>query len=321
VVTRRVLLLATKDTIAQSRRPGHEAVASGAELLRAIPAPAARVSVEDVVTEPSWDVTPATMVALARRARAAIAEDGFDGVVVAYGADALEDVAFLADCLAGPGGPIVFTAATRPLDDPFSDGPRNLASAVTAASDPALTGAGAVVCLNDEVHAARWVTQVDADCFSSGSHPLLGRVTGTAVETLAAPPPRPPKPRGEPETNVALIKTYPGIEADLLHAAVDSGARGVVLEGTGRFNVPATLLAAISDLTEWDIPVVVASRSRTRPVDLTDLPAGTAMAAALGAIGARDLPAGKAHAALMVALGAIGGVRVARDWFRHLDRT
>ncbi|MER7008400.1 asparaginase domain-containing protein [Dactylosporangium sp. NPDC000555] len=324
-MTRRVLLLATKDTIAQ----GHGSVAAGAELLATIPADrlAADVAVEDVLAEPGWDMTPGTMLALARRARAAIAEDGFDGVVVTHGTDTLEETAYLADLLAGPAaarGTIVLTGATRALDELSSDGPRNLAAAIAAAADPALAGAGAVACLNDELHAARWVTLADAAgvaAFSSAPHPLLGRVTGgkagEGVELLAAPPPRPPDPRGDPETDVALIKTYPGIDGGLLTAVVDAGAHGVVLEGTGMFNVPASLLATISDLTEWDIPVVVASRCRTRPVSLDALPLGTGLAGGVGAIGARGLAPAKARAALMVALGA-GGVAAVRDYFDRL---
>src|SRR6185369_5718589 len=148
--------------------------------------------------------------------------------------------------------------ALRPLDDLGSDGPRNLASALVAAADPALRGAGVVVCLNDELHAARWVSLLDATSvagFSSAPHRPVGRVVGARVEVLAPPPPRPPAHDGDPELDVALVKTYPGIEAAALTAPVDAGARGVVLEGTGMYNVPASLLAAISDLTEWDIPV------------------------------------------------------------------
>jgi L-asparaginase len=324
-----VLLLATKDTIAYRTRPGREGVADGAELLAAVPADrlAAAVEVEDVLAEPGWDISPGTMLALARRARAAILDDGFAGVVIAHGTDTLEETAFLADLLAGPAaarGTIVLTGATRPLDDLSSDGPRNLAAAIAAAADPVLAGAGAVACLNDEVHAARWVTLADAAgvaAFSSAPHPPIGRVVnGAAVEPLAAPPPRPPEPRGEPETGVALIKTYPGIEPVLLTAAVDAGARGVVLEGTGMYNIPASLLATVADLVEWDIPVVVASRSRARPAGLDELPMGTALAGTVGAIGARGLPAGKARAALMVALGADGasGVAAAADYFAAL---
>ncbi|WP_433247658.1 asparaginase [Streptosporangium sp. CA-135522] len=321
---KRVLLLATGDTIAHSRSPA--GVASGADLLEAVPSGSLEVEVvaEDVMAEPSWDTSPSTMLALCRRARSAILERGFDGVVITHGVDTLEETAFLADLLAGRAaerGGIVLTGAVRLLDDLSADGPRNLASSIVAAADPALRGAGAVVCVNDEVHAARWVTLADAAsvaAFSSAPFSALGRVADGRVERLAAPPSRPPVAEGEPETDVALIKTYPGMDSVQLSAVVDAGARGVVLEGTGMGNVPVGLLTTIGELTEWDVPVVVASRSRTRGVPLDELPLGVGLAAKVGAIGARGLAPSKARCALMVALGSGGGVRAVRDWFGGL---
>jgi L-asparaginase len=113
------------------------------------------------------------------------------------------------------------------------------------------------------------------------------------------------------------------MDGTLLMAAVDAGASGIVLEGTGAGNVPASLLATISDLTEWKIPVVVASRSRTGDGDLPELSSGVGLglgasiAATAGAIGARGLSAPKARLALMVALGT-GSAGGARHWFSEL---
>jgi L-asparaginase len=342
----RVLLIATGDTIAYGHRAGAPVVLTGADLLAALPArPGAHVDTEDVSAEPSWDTSPATMLALARRVRSAVLDDGYDGVVVTHGTDTVEETAFLADLLAGPAAAragIVFTGALRPAAEyrvwagaalphrrgagpepsAAADGPRNLAAALAAAADPALRAAGAVVCADDELHAARWVSTADVTgagpALSSAPHPPLFHVTaGGRVEPAGAPPPRPPDPPGEPATDVALIKTYPGMDGTLLTAAVDAGAAGIVLEGTGAGNVPAGLLATISDLTEWKIPVVVASRCRTGGRDLADLGLGATMAAAVGAIGARGLPAPKARIALMVALGT-GSAAGARRWFGEL---
>ncbi|GII00612.1 asparaginase [Planobispora takensis] len=322
---KRVLMLATGDVMSYSRGPGRPGVATGAELLETIPDGAlpADVTVEDVMTGPSWDMTPSTMLQLARRARSAILDDGFDGVVITHGTDVLEETAFLADLMAGEAasrGGIVLTGAVRCLDELSSDGPRNLASAVTAAAHPALRGAGAVACLNDELHAARWVTHVDAvslAAFSSAPHPVLGHVAGGRAVIETAPPPRPPHVTGEPETDVALIKTYPDIDPVLLTAIVDAGARGIVLEGTGAGNVPVGLLTAIDELTDWGVPVVVASRCRTAPAPLGELEFGLGLAAKVGAIGARGLAPAKARVALMVALGS-GGPKAVREWFDRL---
>ncbi|MEW9529056.1 asparaginase [Microbispora sp. NPDC049125] len=329
-MNRRVLLLATGDKIAYSPAPGRTGLASAQELLWAIPARmiAAHVVPEDVMAEPSWDMSPSTMLGLARRARSAILDEGFDGVVITHGTDTMEETAFLVDLLAGPAaqrGGIVLTGAMRPFDELGSDGPRNLAASIAAAADPALRGAGAVVCADDQLHAARWVTLADADAvpgFSSAPASVLGRVAGGRVEMRAVPPPRPPEVVGDPETHVALIKTYPDIEPAILTAVVDAGARGIVLEGTGEGNVPICLFTAITELAEWDIPVVVASRCRTRGVPLEDLPLGLGLAGKVGAIGARGLAPVKARCALMAALGGAalggGGRQAVRDWFGRL---
>jgi L-asparaginase len=300
-----LLLVATGDTIAHRA----SSVASGRELLDLAGPPPSRVVVEDVLAEPSWDTSVATQLALARRVRAAMTEDEFAGVVVTHGVDTLAETAFLADLLAGPArGGIVFTGALRGLSDPAADGPANLADALAAAADPALRGAGAVVCLGGELHAARWATLRDG--FSSVPHPVLGRVVDGRVRLTSPPPSRLPVPDGEPESDVALVKTYPDMPASLLTTVTDAGARGVVLEGTGAGNVPVELFGTIDELSTWDIPVVVASRAGGT---------GVGLAARLGAIGAGGLSAEKARIGLMAALAGGGGVAAARAFFASLS--
>jgi L-asparaginase len=176
-----------------------------------------------------------------------------------------------------------------------------------------------VVCAQDELHAARWVSLADAvgpAGFTSAPYPPLGRVFGGRVELALPPPPRPPAANGEqPELAVPLVTTYPGIEGEQLAALADAGARGLVLAGTGLANVPASLLTAIEEPSRWDIPVVVASRCRTPAADLAELGFGARIAGRVGAIGAHGMAPAKARYALMAALGDGGGVAAARDWF------
>ncbi|MEV4098542.1 asparaginase [Streptosporangium saharense] len=321
----RVLLLATGDTIAYSTHPRSPGVASGARLLETLPPGTltAEVVAEDVQAEPSWDTSPSTMLLLARKAREAILDRGFDGVVITHGFDTVEETAFLTDLLAGRAahhGGIVLTGATRPFDALSPDGPRNLAASLAAAADPALCGAGAVVCANDELHAARWVTMTDATgvcALSSAPEPVLGHVHEGRVVLSTVPPHRPPTVAGDPETDVALVKTYPGMDTAAITALVDAGVRGVVIEGTGAGNVPVSLLTVIDELTGWGIPVVVASRARTRRAPLDELGLGASLAAKIGAVSAYGLSPAKARVALMVALGT-GGVEAVRDWFARL---
>lgn len=317
----RILLLATGDRMAYStRQPGF---ATGAALLRTLPDArlAANVDVEDVIAEASWDTSPATMLAIARRVCSALA-DGAAGVVVTHGLDTVEDTAFLTDLMLGEiadCGAVVFTGAARPLDAAAPDGPSNLADALTAARSRALRGAGAVVCADGGVHAARWATVLDArrpGGLSSGPHPMLARVAAGSFIFEAPAPPRPPAPVGPPETEVALITSYPGLDPTLLTTVVDLGSRGVVLEGAGPGNVPVDLLATISELRDWDIPTVIACRAPHAAARLEDLAPPDGLAAHVGAIGARGLPAHKARYALMAALGG-GGVEECRAWFEQ----
>ncbi|TDV50733.1 asparaginase domain-containing protein [Actinophytocola oryzae] len=300
-----LLLIATGDLIAQRAA----SVATGRELLELADPPPERVVVEDVLAEPSWDTSVSTQLALARRVRKALAEDEFTGVVVTHGVDTLEETAFLADLLAGPArGGIVFTGALRSLGDAAPDGPANLTASLTAAADPALRGAGAVVCLGDELHASRWAALRNGG-FSSTPHPLLGRMVDGKVRLTSAPPPRPPHPDGEPETDIALLKTYPDMPPSLLTTVTDLGALGVVLEGTGGGNVPVELFGTITELTSMDIPVVVASRAHTTEIGLVER---------MGAISAAGLSAQKARMALMVALSKGGGYKAAVRYFGSL---
>lgn len=319
----RVLLLATGDVIAYPGNDGDACLARGADLLTDLPrgSVTAEVVVEDVLAEPSWDTSVGTMLALARRARTALAHDGFAGIVVTHGLDTIEETAFLTDLVLGELarlGRVVFTGAARRRGAPDADGPHNLACSIAAATDPALRGA--VVCLAGEVHSARWATVVDAHSprgLTSHTCPILAPVVNGDVHVTSPPPPRPPALAGEPESDVALITTYPGMDAALLSVVVDGGSRGLVLQGTGRGNIPVTLFSTIHELTSWDIPVVVASRARTSASPLGDLTAPDGLAAAVGAIGARGLSAAKARYALMAALST-GGVSRCREWFSRL---
>ncbi|OLF08976.1 asparaginase domain-containing protein [Actinophytocola xanthii] len=303
-MSRPLLLVATGDV------PAHRvaAVASGAELLAEVGPLPARVVVEDVLAEPSWDVSTATQFALARRVRAALAEDEFAGVVVVHGLDTLEETAFLADLVAGAAaarGAIVFTGGARSLADPEPDCPRNLADSLAAAADPALRGVGAVVCAAGELHAARRATLLGS-AFTSAPEAPLGRVRDGRLRLVSAPPSRPPAAAGPPESDIALVRAYPDMPTSVLTAVTDAGARGVVLEGTGAGNVPVELFGAVAELVGMDIPVVVASGARS---------SGIGLVGRMGAIGANGLAAGKARMALMVALSEGGGVAAARAWF------
>lgn len=164
----RVLLLATGDTIAHRHSATPPAVLSGAELLAQARVPdGVTVTVEDVLAEPSWDISPATMLAIARRVRDA---DEFDGVVVTHGLDTIEDTALLTDLFAG-GRPTVFTGASCHDEQAGRDAVSDAIAAAAAGSR------GTTVCLGGTLR-----TPLGA---------VIGHV-GARVTSTAPLPPRPP---------------------------------------------------------------------------------------------------------------------------------
>jgi L-asparaginase len=281
------------------------------------------VSGEEVASESSWNLTPDHMLAVARRAGEALAEAGVDGVVVTHGTDTLEETAFLTDLTLRSDGPVAFVGAMRSPDELSADGPRNLLNAVRLASAPEARGAGAVVVMSDEVHAARWVRKLDSglvSAFRSPGRGPLGRVTSKSVE-LSVLPPRgyTVDPPAELSRDVALVNAHPGMDGAVIQAVLEAtDAAGLVVEGTGSGNVPGSAVGGIRSALERGLPVVVATRvpGGATPSGYGS-PGGGAELRGLGAVGAGPLSAGKARLLLMVLIaGGLSGEDAAREYER-----
>jgi L-asparaginase len=182
---------------------------------------------------------------------------GAQGVVIIQGTDTLEETAYFFDCLWPHEEPVVVTGAMRHPGLPGPDGPANLAAAVAAAAAPNSRGRGALLVINDEIHAARWVRKGHSSlpsAFESFPGPL-GLVIEGAPQYFhpAHRLPALPRPLDAP--------TVPLIEATL----DDDGAildwlnvKGAVLAATGAGHVSQGMAEAIS---RAQFPVVVATRT------------------------------------------------------------
>lgn len=326
MASRPLKLLATGGTIASRVDETGAAVpaVAAADLVAATPglAELGPIEVEEIDRVNGWNVTPATMLRVAERARAALCEQGAAGVLVTHGTDTIEETLYLVDLLAGDAtdrGPIVFGCAMRNASEVGADGPRNLRNAALVARDPAARERGALLSINDQVHAARWATKTDTLDVATFRSPEAGPVghvdPGGRVRFGLPSPPRPPH-GDRVETDVALLKVYTGMDAEPLRWYLDRGVRGLVIEGTGAGHVPGPVAEGIAEVIDRGVPVVLASRCWTgRTAAVYGGPGGGVTLDALGVLRANGLNGPKARLALMVALGVTTDPDGLREWF------
>lgn len=190
---------------------------------------------------------------------------GVDGAVITQGTDTIEETAFALDLLSGADEPIVVTGAMRSPAQAGADGPANLLNAVRVAASKAARGLGAVVTMNDEIHAARFVRKAHASRPSAFASPVAGPI-GWVAEDRVRVPLRPsgrvhvPAPRNLEPPPVALVTAAIGDDARILGRLVDLGYAGAVLAGFGVGHVPDRFVEAVERLAH-SMPVLLASRT------------------------------------------------------------
>jgi L-asparaginase len=141
---------------------------------------------------------------------------------------------------------------------------------VTAAASPRTAGLGALVVINDEIHAARLVekghTALASAFVSPGFGPLGHLIEGEAKVTL-----RPAAPGWRAGTlpaemgRVPILKVGIGEDGAGVEALLGLGAAGLVVEGMGAGHVPAAFAEALGTVAAR-IPVVLSTRVAAGPV-------------------------------------------------------
>jgi L-asparaginase len=309
----RVHLLATGGTISGGQEPLD---AAGLKALVPGLSQVATVTLEDIARIGSSRMTPEIQFRLASRINELFAGDSaLAGIVVSHGTDTLEETAFLVDLVVKDDRPVVFAAAQRPPRETDSDGPRNLLNAFRIAASPSVRGAGALVTLNDEIHGARDVRKTHAiavEAFQSPWSGPLGYVDGSRVVLRRRPATRVTIPTAAVEPRVDLITLTAGSDGHLIQAAVDAGAKGLVVEVFGRGNVPPVVMDAVKAARARGVAVVFTTRTRGGRVEIDETARG------LGVISGEDLDGLKARMLLVVALGAKADGPAIQKWIDQL---
>ncbi|TWI52848.1 asparaginase [Halalkalibacter nanhaiisediminis] len=266
----------------------------------------ASVTVDDYLNIPSPHMTPSLMIHLAKRLKERVDADQLDGIVVTHGTDTLEETAYLLDLVLNWDIPVVVTGAMRSSNELGSDGPHNLIASVRVAASDEAFGKGVLVVLNDEIHTAKNVTKTHSSniaTFQSPQYGPIGIVTKRGVffhHTLSH---RESHPIVQLTKNVALLKTYAGMDHSVIDAIGSSNIDGLVIEAFGQGNVPPAIMPALQQLIEQDIPIVLVSRCFSGVVqDTYAYEGGGRTLKELGVIFTNGLNGQKARLKLMVVL-------------------
>lgn len=240
------------------------------------------------------------------------------GIVITHGTSTLEETAYLLSLTLPDDLPVVLTGAQRPFTGLSSDGPMNLVAAVRVAADPRARGLGALVVLNEEIHAAREVTKTSngrLQTFRSVDAGVLGHVDADGI-TFWRRPTRvlPPDQRFD----ITGIETPPRVDVTYSVAGGDgvavrafraAGARGIVAAAFAPgFPSPAER-EALAEAAAAGCIVVLSSRAGSSRV----FPAKRY--AAQGMIPGEDLTPQKARILLMLALTRTSDRAEIAAWF------
>lgn len=310
----RVTILATGGTIAGTAPSPTDAAYKPSRLsvdvlISAVPEirRLAQVRGEQVAQIASQDMDDDVWLRLAKRVNELLATDDVDGIVVTHGTDTMEETAYFLQLVVKSAKPVVLTGALRPSTALGADGALNLYNAVSVAADPVAAGRGVLVVMNGDIHSGRDVTKsnvADVQAFVSHEKGLVGQ-SNYGVNRYFKEPSRKHTTASEFSVDridalprVDIVYAHAGMSAAVIDACVSSGARGIVVAGTGNGNTAKTSIDALSRAVKNGVVVVRSTRCGSgivgRNIEIDD--------DALGLVAADDLNPQKARVLLKLAL-------------------
>ena len=192
------------------------------------------------------------------------------GIVVTSGTDTLEETAYFLHLTVIDPRPVVVVGAMRNPSTLGYEGAANLLQAFRVAADPESRGKGTLVVMNDEINSAREVTKTNAvrlQTFETRGYGVLGVVDRDRIiyyrDTLK-------RHTADSEFDVSAIESLPrvdiimvyqGASGDLIEAAVNAGAQGIVVASAGAGATSGTQRRGFSSAVEHGVFVVTSTRT------------------------------------------------------------
>lgn len=276
------------------------------DFLKLLPHDVSAVEIEEYCNLPSAHFTVDTVWGLRSRVADLLDDDEVQGAVITHGTDTMEETAYLLDLTVDTDKPVALTGAMRTASDVGYEGIANILAAVRVAATDSAGGLGALVVMNQEIHAARHVSKTHTqslDTFKSLGHGPLGRVDGDRV-VLERRVARQYIPCSSLNQDVHLIKLAVGMNDAFLRQLIDGRAAGVVIEALGGGRVPPPWMHTIREAVQQGMVVVIASRCPGGRVhDAYGYEGAYRDLGRAGVIFAEGLSGQKSRVMLMVALG------------------
>lgn len=304
---KKLLLLSTGGTIAsvvsdEGLVPGE----SGSQLLATLGSLPYDITVKDILQLDSSNIQPEEWRKIAKSIYAN--RNDYDGIVVSHGTDTMAYTAsMMTFMLQGINLPVVFTGSQVPINVMLSDAPDNMRIAFAAAAECA---PGIYLAFDRKIMRGCRSVKVRTtafNAFDSVNVPPVAEVTsdGLVIKDKECHNHTECTLNTKIDTNVSLVKLFPGFDPRFLHTMADNGCRGIVIEGYGLGGmtyIRRNVAAAIGKLIRRGIPVIASSQCLYERSDLTKYEVGR-QALLEGAISARDMTSESAITKLMWALG------------------
>lgn len=275
-------MLTTGGTIASV--PGEEGLVpafSGKELIALLPQlkETGHIETKAITNLDSSNMQPEEWILMAQQIYRELRK--YDGFVITHGTDTMAYTsAALSYMLPNLGVPVVLTGSQLPLDAPGTDAKKNMLHAFILATNKF---PGVFVVFDGKVIRGTRAVKTSStglSAFESINAPYAGSFEGNKIIRDAAPPyPREAYQPGIPtglkdnlDTNILLLKLFPGMRPELLSELPSLGYSGLVVESFGAGGLPfhrRDLLHEIKKLLSRNIPVAVTTQCWRKGTDFS----------------------------------------------------
>ena len=305
---KKILVLHTGGTISMQADDSGAVVTSQDNPMNHVSNPLEGVEVHalDFFNLPSPHIKPKHMLALYQKIKEEA--DHYDGFVITHGTDTLEETAYFLDTMEVPHKPIVLTGAMRSSNELGSDGVYNYLSALRVASDDKAADKGVLVVMNDEIHAAKYVTKThttNVSTFQTPTHGPLGLIMKYEILYFKTAEPRVRFDLDKIQGLVPIIPVYAGMTEELLDLLPVDQLDGLIIQAFGAGNVPKETAQKLNALIQEGLPIALVSRcfnGIAEPVYAYE--GGGVCLQKAGVFFVKELNAQKARLKLLIAINA-----------------